>query len=1746
MPSSSEITIYTEHGIKPLLTIDGSGTNGSTSNATYTVVKGWMKGTDKRIAGMQFSVEDNNNDGTGVEDVQTFSPSFNSYYQDAANNGTQTGFSASLTKTWDAQYFQYYEQNMLIFDKVSNAIGNGSSAQSEALTYGNIYNFYKANFSISSVKAANAYGNLISVGTDVFTEQTPNDHVTLKSTNSFVPTNLAAFKVESVLEEQRNSSASYSKVNQFMVDRWEDGGGLKFMTENWGTGVKLVEGYLTQNRDIYSVNKGTATLGQLTYEAESGYSNYKPAYGNAGGNSEIQFDVGAADTDNNMPGWSGTSPAELYFHVDTSDLSGTVKDVDLVKGKYILPSTCNVSMSFIGESSAVDKRRFTISNMTTSFTASQQTVNELSEIKYGAKIKLTFTVNTTGFNQPYKAEGTNKVSTTKSSEFVYVNNVVRSRTDPLMNKGTLFAQGDITILGEDDKLKVSTTDLIIHDTYALYFNATYEYTSFMFNVITGEYSDDTQTVHTKPGRVRNIQDKTVTDVAPGVYLEWDDHPATGGYSTLSYDLEMENLKITGETFKPDGTAGALDGGDGEQETAKDLTSNINKTETGIQNREFDIKDNRYLPGLQNAFQLYVKAKNSNGQSSESKQVTNISCLEAAETKESSVSFTMLSCQNPIKLAEAEGDTPSQPVIGDSSVYATHLSLSAGDIPSVTTDSFGNNMDYETNFIRLHVTPYSNFTNEVATYIVYAFGRKVGTVTKADMDANSNVIVVSKIPTTAYNYGKINNDTVVCFDIIAVSTNDVYTKRTEKTKIIKSLEEPAYPPPVAPMGFSVTNKKTTDDTQYYNKVEISFTALPNNRISYYKIYQIKVGSDFVVESETISSYTAAEITAVVLSDFTDGTVMKEVLQVNNNNVSGNQTVTIEDGIGGARLYDNQIVAYALLAFNKDGIAATSVLPTAENLTPADYTDILYASGQASDADYVFSNANCIQQTKTNPPKKMEIATISTSAPSYGNFSIQAIAHTPRFENYSSDQDLRYTVSYKPVDDVFYGTALIGGYSVIVSGQAWSKGSSSVSYTYSGGDFAPDHKFQFKVTAATDLSATTSSAAIWTADTGKETPAEDNEDEGIYAFKTKKALYVGKIGDNYDAEPNFYSAVNKPCLYPEELIIVRGAGSLKVKHQQFPPVQYTVSGVIYMSPPSSLVGWKWDGASAVMATQIKLSSSQNITLNEGDILTVYNTYNGATLDSVVVTGGMADNPSLIIFYCSTVQNNGNSALTGNFTRFAYSIWRVTGQYYEKLNLVSVKKFDKNGDEEGAVTDIANMTALADGPMESGTYQEAVYSVAPVYYNIYENGKYKSRVTRSAAINDPNGEYTVLSEADDNSYSNYTVTQSYNESNGSEYESNPAYMTAPTKNVTTITNLQSEQLVTSLLSSAYSTSHVVKAIYADSHDAATEGLYLNNDATQTQTLDLNNAWSFVSFSTVDTDKTTYEDLFDEIFTENENVTRIQIFTQYEALITKSKGAAWDGYMHDNDVGSNKIEYDKGIFVNVQGQDTTSYTITGKRVRGMKMSLALGSNYVGYPLVTSSQVESKEVFAISLETGGEGAVLWDILYKFQGSKKEDSGVNIVNTDNTTSLEDDYGTGQAFFNSEQGHLVFTTSSIISLPNSFNFGTMASQGLIGDFDSSGTLDTSDVSIYGQFLAQKLDGYTTINALSDAEKKDIDFNKNTVDDPTLDIGDAVILLSKVVHITDNSLNSSFSTTAGIDSNLTNFKPTTYKGPPGSQP
>lgn len=1719
MPASTDVTLYTEHAVLPTLPIDPeTGVAGTQTNETVTIVKGWMKGS-KQIAGLQLNIVDASG-GSG-----TLPPVFNTYHQSAQLNSSNTGFEEAMAKNWNQAYFQIYNTQMLFFDKVTKAIGNGTAADG-VLTSGSVYNFNKANFSISSLKAANGYGNLMNVGGDVFTETTRNDHAAYIVTNAYSQAAVEAFNVPIVLIEQKDESA-YQKVNHFAIDKFEDGGGLEFMTDDWGTsaGIKLVEGYLTQNRQVYSVNNGTllTNLGGITYAIDGNKSQYKPTQGNNGLLSEINFSVGAADAAQNVRGWEGGNPAVLYWHIDNSNLSG------VVSGKYIMKSTSNKSMNFVDGASAVDGRRSSLSNMVINYAASQTTVDETHEIKFGAKITLSYNVSA-GWNVPYKADGTEAVSTTSSDDFVHISNIKRNRTDTAKNQGILFAEGEVTILSDTDKIKVTNQSQSLEDTYALYFNATYTYSSSVLNVITGETSSDVETVNTKPGIPRNIRDKTVTELDPGVYVEWDDHPATGSYSALSYDMKVVSLKITGKTYKSDGTSGALDGSNDTQVEVIQ-TIPVNYTDVSLQNKYLDINDNKYLPGLVDAITVQITAKNTAG-SSLQKTATNISCLEAINTKTTSVDFTLLSCQNPLLESAAEGENVAQPELGTAGVNATHTSATAGVIQSITTDSFANAVGYQGNFITLDVTDYVGFTTgTVVNYIVYANGRLIGSVTNTKLQTDSNKIYVSKIPSSGYTFASIAYETDICFDIIAVSTSSAYSTRTEFSKIIKALGEPAYPPPVAPMGLVVENSPDNGTTYYQNKLDVKFVFLANNRINQFKIFQVNVAGSILVpvesDANTKSEFDSTEINGVVITPATpvdpsvDTNNFRKVYESSKQVWSaGEQTISIE-ALGNDPLRDNQIIAFVVVVYNVDGVAATPTLPTRTTETdPWVYTtDILFASSQEVTATYALSNINCIAQKQTGAPKKMDINSVSGSSPSYGNFSVSTGAPSNRFLNYSSDTNLKYDVSYKPIlnsSSSYYDATTSVDYIVSQSNILWSRTNSSVSHNYNSADLAPAHKFQTSVTAYTNMQQAWADAEDFTGTSTKES----------IEFTTKSALYVGKVDDSYEDVPANYNKTNKPGLYADQLVIVGDrsvANPLKVKHQEYPLISYDISGETYTAPPSALVNWKWISASAMKATQIQMASTQTVTFNVGDILTVYNVNNGATLDSITLTSAIIADYSILsgVFKCSVTIDNYAAATPG--MSIAFTVWRSTTSIFERLIVVSANKKSSGGVDEGEITP-SSMTLLPDGYATSGMYHKVLFGIADRFYNVYKDGQFVQTVTKTGAINPSDVEVEILSTSA--IYSNYTVTQSFTNSHASDLESNPALKTAPSKTVTTL--LRSD--IYSIMSEETVKSHVTKAIYDENSTAAETGLFLNNDTTQTQVIGLTNMWVLLSFTVCDTTKTTYEELFDTIFDDNASVTKIQIILENSDVLSKDRNGTWGT--------SNDIHYDKSIYVNVQGQENTSFTVTGREIRGVKMTLGLGYNAMSYPLVTSASVDAKDVFAIPLNTpSGSDTKLWDILVWVQGSVADSFATALANI---TGNVEDFSVGALYFNSGEGHLFFTTTN-----NSFNVGTMSLQGMVGDINGSGVIDDDDVTLYGQFLARNSNGYDvthehSISKLSDADRKDLDFNKNTT--PTLDIGDAVILLSYVKRAT----NPSFSNLASPPSTQTYYVPDPYLGNDKSQP
>ena len=164
--------VFTIHEKKPVLVNDD---NAATEEKDTTVVKAWLKG-QSTISGMQMTLSVNG---------ATF-PSYVGFIQKAltTNGSYNTGFNTTLLSinAWNSDRFKFYEpsSSALMFDKVSKAIGDASQQNANAVLTGDVANF-KDSFSISSLVASDISGQLISLGTDVFTNMNKNDNDTWRN-----------------------------------------------------------------------------------------------------------------------------------------------------------------------------------------------------------------------------------------------------------------------------------------------------------------------------------------------------------------------------------------------------------------------------------------------------------------------------------------------------------------------------------------------------------------------------------------------------------------------------------------------------------------------------------------------------------------------------------------------------------------------------------------------------------------------------------------------------------------------------------------------------------------------------------------------------------------------------------------------------------------------------------------------------------------------------------------------------------------------------------------------------------------------------------------------------------------------------------------------------------------------------------------------------------------------------------------------------------------------------------------------------------------------------------------------------------------------------------------------------------------------------------------------------------------------------------------------------------------------------
>ena len=1709
--------VFTIHEKKLVSTSDD---NAAKEEKDTTVVKAWLRGPNT-ISGMQMTLSKNGaNFPTYVEFLQkalTTNGSFN------------TGFNTTLlsTNAWTSGRFMFYEPSSraLLFDKVSKAIGNGNEQNANAVLSGDVANF-KDSFSIRSLDAANISGRLISLGTDVFTNMNKNDNVTWSSKiNSATYNSGAATISSSILVSSTKDIAVPTNANTLALPSSDEvsnkspDAAIKLPTNNWGAGgMTISEVYMVQGNEILSVTLGTIAdaggIDSISYTDSGDYSLYSTANGfNQAANTELKFMSGQAGSGD--PGYTAGQSPQFYLHIDNSNLT----DSEVVQGKYILKATpyyfdtvSNIgsSTSFVAAAGTLKAVTLSITKMSTSFTLSHES-HLASELTMGAKIKMRFKVSG-GLNSPYAAGGSNTTIGSSSNGHIFCTDVRRKRTDNKNTSGVLYAEelessgNGIDIITE--KLAVASSNLDLYDQYGIYFNSSYEYSCRYKNTITGEETTHTVSVTTKPGQPQNFQDQSVNDLS-GFFLEWNDPLATGGVSK-TYKVTFSNIKFTGNNYNKDGTQ---EDGNGTTE----ITYNISKTYTNISPTSLEVtQDNLYYPGV--ALTANVKGTNSAGDGN-SLSSTSLTCLEAPSVESTAVTFLLSVCQNPIQTDAAN----NLPDLSDTSTLARNPSggYSDANFPAYSVDSFGKSMTHanvnseNANFVVLTLNSYAAFT--VAMYDVYVDGKKFGSL--APSAITNNKIIISGVISTGSDTSKssLSNESVHAFSIIARDTTDVTdaTKhsKTSVPQVVTMHDKASMPKPAEAHSLSISpNSKQ-------NRLTVSVTIPANSFVSKVEFYKVPIPGTTATQAIPNYSSTVTEVGSSLsawsnddlntvdetkLQDFTLSNMIK--IKTQNTSNTSEHTITFTQGSDNTPLRDNELYAIVAVTYNQDEMRSGNGTPVKDGSDNWDYTGITthFASTSAVDTENPYSySASALQgiiaQSKTLAPVKSSFNNVSPNGNYNNNFQVSSNNISP-ISQFSIDDPIQYKLEYTPEsvsNDHSDGSTSFSSASTVIIRDFANGNKSSNSFNTSNeatwkNKFSKQLTGKVKITSRTDMRVTSYDPVDYT----------NGESEILSSsFTTKSATYVSKSAAEYDSIAT-YGANNKPCLKAEELVLTsQDSSSFVAEFQKFRAI--TVTGVTSLEktcPPSCMPLSKlYDSGTSEKTTFMKLSSSQTTGIfAAGDCLTIYNKDNGATLDTLIITSDVLSsltddrsaNFAQLFPGLTYTQGTGTAkpAGTPNCNLF-YSIWKSDTKTFFPLEIESFSYSDSLKSQYRS-----SITLTANGSADDGEYNSIKFKLGTMYVDFFEEGIYFDTKEVSAFAHMSN----ISPTGSPSNYENVTASLRHatdaDRNSSNLDESNPNIIAQVHE--TALGSLIGDDVIYSLQSMA------TKVIY----DASSTELYLNNDSV-TQTIVLqDNVLNYIAFTVVDTTKTTVEDLFGTIIEQNSSVTSIAV--SYTASHSYT-GGSWDSS------GTN-INYEYGYYIRINGADV-NWQITGKTIRGLKVPIAMGLNYLGHPFATT---DGKAVFEKELSDTSNYANYWgniNVITDKSGTPYDlRAGINLA----------DYPVGNYTFTQGDGYILAAKEG-----NSIELGTMAAQGLIGDFNIDGIINEVDVTIYKEFLAATNPGYSTINGLPSIDEKFElgDYNGNDI----LDIGDAVILASKVAG------EAGFEDLTVI-SNMTTYAPSTYNG------
>ncbi len=1643
------IAVYTVHENKEILTSESSGTVKET--AETTVVKAWMR-NDNKISGMLLKANLHNS---------TF-PTFDLWRQYDTVPGTShfTGFDTTflMDNGWNSTRFTFNSatNKMLFFDTLTNAIGDYSTGN--VISKGDVANF-KGSFNIDSISVANSYGNVISSITDVFTHMRDNDYSSIYETGRFEE---AAVQRESNLIDPITGDGDLQKPTSAVLNGENEASdntpGLSLFTNNWGpSGFILKELYLVQDSTdnvLAQASLNGVTLEDLNYTTSNGKSVWNSTGYNQAGNAQIAMKATIDDASTPaVDGHLNSGTAAFYIQFSNSNNSSSE-----AQGTFIVKASTSVVPSHntnFGENKLIGVSLI-LPNLGSTLSLSELSVGDGDAVKYGAKLRLQF--NVTGQNALYKMEGNKIVSGTGHKVNIYVTKVYRERTDGGVNGkeyGVLYGEGNVTLIPDGTKVVTSDSQrLQLDDQYGLYHNATYKYYGTVTSALTGETIDVEQSISTKPGICRNLDDyPTTTD--SGIYAIWENAKATGNYQSLNYRFEVKQIKFNVKAYNRDGTV--------EPEAPVDEVSvAYNYQDTGISTTSLNILGT-FLPGLSDKVTARVQAYNNKGSSSwlSSSVLSVVESVNLAQAALTGVEIRV--AQNPINIGKDDLGVDLPVLGGDITTldgYATK---------SIVSDSFKKLATYETNFVEL-IVPEEQDT--IASYLVFVQGRFYGEVPKGDLTDRKIIVAGKKSDSINENKYNLEIDATYSFAVIAKYNDGTYSRTPSFNFSVTMYPKAAYPPPTPVDNLSVSSSGV------YNALNISCDIPANSFIDRLELYQVvfdEVAYGVEMQSEgDLSASTLSLTNAPILHDITEATSSDftskvRLLQTKTSGIpaSGSTSFNLQRKFKNSTNSqitwgDNMYGAFVCLAYNVDGVRSTDKLPTED-----DSGNLVYDTT----ATYIFGNTGSsgtaqeqiIAIGKTQPPEQATSVSVSDSKVT-SNIQLTVGLPSPNYQYYSHDTPLKTKIDVKLTG---YGstTTTTGGTTEIML----ERDQSSFSYNYNttsssiySGKVCQNTKFEVTAEVSTNMQPT------WA---GTDNFVAATETKSI---TTKAATYKLVGADDY-AITKEYTKNQKPCINVDPYV----KSGESVEFLKYPALDSgnQLQGVSITAPPCLYPEWKRDSENPDNPTNFLISGGHNPGLVEGDILFVMNKWNGATLDSLVLT---ADHIALMNDASQSTNRNPllvpvlkaskpatRMADTGNAT-YQFGVWTASTQSICRLEVESAYRTNAADEIEGNeitssdTSNVAKFGSISGGPTV-GQYVLVKLIQVDRTMKKYENGFYAEDGETSTS-----GSYSFTISG--LTSENISVCNLY----GND-ESDPALAEQPYSEITSLTY-------------TYARSNLVKVVYdaATVNKPETNKLYLNKSDASTQSINFTNgAWNYMSFHVVDTTKSQWNTLFDQaFFTANSSATSVLIVAQNGDLYNISS---------TSDLVKD-IDYNQGYFVKIIGADV-DLTVTGKQIRGLRMELSVGLNFMGYPMSTES-IDATELLGVDYPPSEVSfATLFDWFKKLVDSSGNVLSIDALNPRLISSL----GQGQFVFRRGKGVTVFTQSEA----GYFEWGQMNAPGVIGDINSDGDVNNEDVQLLGQFLAQVNDGKQYIEALDPiARFEQCNFNGNTI----IDIGDAVILFS----------------------------------------